>query len=81
MAGILTLPLYYLSLFFGFSFLLHELKKRKGLLKDVTFESIDLENGGFQVAGALPRVYVSLQDVCNLIPGTPFCDQASLEAI
>ena len=71
MAGALTPPLCYPSLFFGFSFLLPELKKRKELLKDVTSESPDLEKGGSQVAGARPRVYASLQDACNLIPGTP----------
>lgn len=36
-------------LFFGFSFLLPELKKRKEPLTDVTFESSVTENGGPQV--------------------------------
>lgn len=59
-------------LFFGFSFLLPELKKRKEPLTDVTFESSVTENGGCP-----SRAYASLQDACNLTPGTLFCDQAS----
>jgi len=47
-AGTLT-TLLSTPLFFGFSFLLPELKKRKEPLTNVTFESSVTENGGSQV--------------------------------
>lgn len=36
---------------------------------------------GLRWLSARPRIYASLQDVCNLTPGTLFCEQASWAAI
>lgn len=79
--GTLTLPPYYLPLFFDFSFLLPELEKRKEPLNDVTFESTDLENGGSQVAECPPQDLCFSAGCLQSDPGTLFCEQASWAAI